>query len=200
LRVLASILHLADALAKKGDKAGAAQACCHGGDLLFDQGDWADDAKAYRDAIANQPDLAVAHCKLGLSLQQSGLYAEAVDELKTGHELGSKAATWTFPSQTRIRECERLIGRSGVVLGDELALINPGKLADRTMVNVDPTARISEIHRESWWSKTPPRSRPTNCARHSARLLPAEFATFDIVSSIRLLARPEIHCYSISDE
>jgi serine/threonine-protein kinase len=44
-----------------------------------------------------------------LWLKQKGQFREALGELRRGHELGSRTASWRYPSAQWVRECERLI-------------------------------------------------------------------------------------------
>ncbi len=54
--------------------------------------------------------LGLARCKVGLTLQEQGRFAEAVSALRRGHELGSKDPHWDYPSARWVREAERLAG------------------------------------------------------------------------------------------
>lgn len=100
--------YLAEALAKKGELARAASISCDVGYILAGLGEYEEAAKACRDAIRYQPDMAVAHLRLGQSLEAMGLYSEALGELRRGHELGSKVEGWNYPSAQLVGECERL--------------------------------------------------------------------------------------------
>jgi serine/threonine protein kinase/Flp pilus assembly protein TadD len=64
---------------------------------------------AYREAIRIRKDYAEAHCNLGLVLRQKGEFREALQELRRGHELGSKIPGWPIPSAQWVRECERSV-------------------------------------------------------------------------------------------
>jgi serine/threonine-protein kinase len=64
---------------------------------------------AYRKATQLKPDLAEAHCNLGIVLREQGRFAEALSELRRGHELGSKRPGWRYPSARWVKQCERLV-------------------------------------------------------------------------------------------
>jgi hypothetical protein len=83
------------------------------GGALRDSGDLPGAIEACREAIRRQPDLAVAHCCLGLCLRDRGEYAEALAELRTGHDLGSKRPDWRYPSADWVRQAERKAARAG---------------------------------------------------------------------------------------
>jgi hypothetical protein len=55
-----------------------------------------------------QPGYPEAHCNLGHTLRDQGQFAEALEELRRGHESGSKAPGWPYPSAAWVRQCERL--------------------------------------------------------------------------------------------
>jgi hypothetical protein len=77
------------------------------------------------------PDYAEAHCNLGNVLRQAGRYAEALEELRRGHELGARQPNWRYPSADWVRECERLLALDArlpaVLKGDD----HPGDAAER---------------------------------------------------------------------
>jgi serine/threonine protein kinase/Flp pilus assembly protein TadD len=79
------------------------------GFLLFQQGHLDRAARSFRRAIALQPDLADVHCHLGLVLQKQGAYAEALAELKRGHEMGWQRNHWPYPSARWVEECQRMV-------------------------------------------------------------------------------------------
>ena len=66
-------------------------------------------SSSIRAAIRLEPAYAEAHCNLGHSLRQTGRYAEALEELRRGDELGSKRPDWRYPSAEWVRQCERLM-------------------------------------------------------------------------------------------
>jgi tetratricopeptide (TPR) repeat protein len=94
------------------------------GVALRDQGDLAGAVAAYRKAVALKPDSAEAHCNLGIALQQQGEFAKALEELRRGHEFGSKDPLWRHPSAEWVRQCQHL-----VELDRRLADILAGKAA-----------------------------------------------------------------------
>jgi tetratricopeptide (TPR) repeat protein len=61
---------------------------------------------AYREAIRLRPDYAEAHCFLGNALVNQGQLADALAALREGHHLGSRRASWPYPSEVWVRECE----------------------------------------------------------------------------------------------
>jgi serine/threonine-protein kinase len=79
------------------------------GNALRDQGDLEGAAGAFRQAIVCKPDFAEAHCNLGQTLRRQGRFAEALDELKRGHALGSRNPRWPYPSDQWAREAEQLV-------------------------------------------------------------------------------------------
>jgi tetratricopeptide (TPR) repeat protein len=80
---------LANALEKKGDLESAIG--CH------------------QTALRINPKYAEAHCNLGLAYWKQGRFADAVTALKTGHEIGSQRAGWSYPSATWIQGAQRLV-------------------------------------------------------------------------------------------
>jgi eukaryotic-like serine/threonine-protein kinase len=77
---------------------------------------------AYREAARANPEYAKAHIHVGLQLGKQARFAEALDSLRQGHELGSKIKGWSVPSARLVRECERLLeldGRLPAVLRGE---------------------------------------------------------------------------------
>jgi serine/threonine-protein kinase len=63
----------------------------------------ADAEAAYREALRLQPDDAEAHCNLGFVLRRQGRFAEALAELRQGHELGSRLPGWRYDSAQWVR-------------------------------------------------------------------------------------------------
>jgi hypothetical protein len=51
----------------------------------------------------------MSHCNLGHALRSKGSYAEALVELRKGHELGLKTPAWTYPSAAWVRDAESLV-------------------------------------------------------------------------------------------
>jgi tetratricopeptide (TPR) repeat protein len=59
---------------------------------------WAEAADQYREFISRKPEYAEAHCNLGHCLVRIGEFAEAVESVRRGHELGSTRSNWRYPS------------------------------------------------------------------------------------------------------
>jgi Tfp pilus assembly protein PilF len=66
-------------------------------------------AATYRIAISLDAEYADAHCNLGHTLREQGHLAEALAELKKGHEFSADRPNWNYPSEQWIARCERLI-------------------------------------------------------------------------------------------
>jgi tetratricopeptide (TPR) repeat protein/serine/threonine protein kinase len=64
---------------------------------------------AYRESIRLKKDYPEAHCNLADALKQKGEFRQALEELRRGHELGSKDPRWPYPSAQWVRQCERLV-------------------------------------------------------------------------------------------
>jgi eukaryotic-like serine/threonine-protein kinase len=79
-------------------------------------------AAAYRKAIEIDPKYAEAHCNLGHILRNQGQFRAALEELRTGHELGSKQPAWRYPSAQWVKDAERM-----VELDQRLSAIGEGK-------------------------------------------------------------------------
>ena len=112
----------------------------------------------YRAAIRVTPDFAEAHCNLGRALRKQGNYAASLDELRTGHALGSKRSDWPYPSADWILQAERL-----VALGDGLAAILQGNQQPKD--NVERLA-VAQVYCD--------RNRPAAAARLRAKVLEAD--------------------------
>ena len=76
----------------------------------------------YQQAVRLQPDWAAAHVNLGGELLKSGQFRQAVEELRLAHQLGSRTAGWTYPSERWLRDAERV-----AELDTRLARILEGK-------------------------------------------------------------------------
>ncbi len=59
-------------------------------------------------AVKLQPEWPEARINLGLAIQRQGRYAEALDLIKSGHELGIKKKDWAYPSAQWLVEAEAL--------------------------------------------------------------------------------------------
>jgi serine/threonine protein kinase/Flp pilus assembly protein TadD len=73
-------------------------------------------------AVALAPYNAYAHSDLGLLLRDQGRFAEGLQHLRRGHELGCHDPQWPDHSGLRIQQCERL-----VQLDQKLATVLQGK-------------------------------------------------------------------------
>jgi tetratricopeptide (TPR) repeat protein len=60
-------------------------------------------------AVRLHPEDPLAHCALGELLRDSGRFAEGLEALRHGHELGSKQPRWPYPSAEWVGHCERLV-------------------------------------------------------------------------------------------
>jgi serine/threonine-protein kinase len=78
-------------------------------DLLKAQGKLAEAEEEYREVIRLNPDDPGAHTNLGAFLRDQGRFREALDELRRGHELGSRTPNWRYPSGQWVKQCERLV-------------------------------------------------------------------------------------------
>src|SRR5262249_34244419 len=64
---------------------------------------------AYRKAIEVRPGYAEAHCNLGDLYLSLGQFAQALEVLRKGHELGRQQPGWRYPSDRWVKDCERLL-------------------------------------------------------------------------------------------
>jgi serine/threonine-protein kinase len=92
------------------------------GNVLYARRELDEAGKEYRLAIALKGDHAQAHCNLGHLLRDRGQFAAALEELRKGHELGSRQPGWPYPSAQWVRKAERL-----AALDQKLAAILEGK-------------------------------------------------------------------------
>jgi tetratricopeptide (TPR) repeat protein len=76
----------------------------------------------YREVLHLNKDNAEVQCELGLILVRQGRFADALAELKRGHELGTKNRGWTRPSAQWVRTAEQL-----VQLDERLSALLAGK-------------------------------------------------------------------------
>jgi len=87
------------------------------GIILKDKGQLDEAIAAYREAIRIKQDYPEAHCNLGNALRQQGSFPEALEELRRGHELGSREPDWRYPSARWVRQCERQVELDGKLPG-----------------------------------------------------------------------------------
>ena len=71
-----------------------------------DQHHWIKATNSYQKTIESDPNHAEAHCNLAMCLQSSGQFAEALQYMRRGHELGSKRSDWNYPSAEWVRTAE----------------------------------------------------------------------------------------------
>jgi tetratricopeptide (TPR) repeat protein len=95
------------AIATKQDFPEAYEAHYDLGLALRDKGRLDEAIAEYRAAIRLKQDHPRAHVWLGNALQGQGEYRAALEELRRGHELGSRSASWPYPSAEWVRQCER---------------------------------------------------------------------------------------------
>lgn len=79
------------------------------GNALEARGAVDDAIAAYRQSILLDKDYAEAHCNLGLRLADKGQLREGLEELRRGHDIGSRSPSWNYPSADWVRQCERLV-------------------------------------------------------------------------------------------
>jgi tetratricopeptide (TPR) repeat protein len=79
------------------------------GVALGHKGQLDDAITAFREAIALKRDYAEAHCDLGVALLDKGQFQQALEELRLGHQLGSRDPRWPHPSAQWVREAERWV-------------------------------------------------------------------------------------------
>jgi tetratricopeptide (TPR) repeat protein len=87
------------------------------GNALMSKGKVDDAIARYQTAIQINKDYAEAHHNLGQALGQQGEFRKALEEMRRGHELGSKKPGWRDPAGQLIRQCERLVELDGRLPG-----------------------------------------------------------------------------------
>jgi tetratricopeptide (TPR) repeat protein len=75
---------------------------------LWEKGDWALAAAAYRRVLERKPDHAEALCNLGGCLVRLGRFTEALEPLRKGDELGRQQPGWSHPSEQWVKDAESL--------------------------------------------------------------------------------------------
>ena len=78
---------------------------------------------SYREAIALRAEYAEAHCNLGLALVRDGQIAAGLDELRRGHEIGSRDPAWKYGSARWVADTEQLLKKE-----EQLLAIASGKI------------------------------------------------------------------------
>lgn len=115
--------NLGNGLAAKGDFDGSAAALreairlkpdlqwAHGnlGNALKAKGELDEAVSAFREELRLYPDNAKAHFNLGFALRDKAQFAESLDEIRKGHELGTKRADWREPSGQWVEEAQRFL-------------------------------------------------------------------------------------------
>lgn len=90
------------------------------GHTLSEMGDAEGAATSYRESIRLDPEIAEAHCNLGLWLSRTGRFREGLELVRKGHELGSRRAGWSYPSQEWVERAERRVEvETRIVAGEE---------------------------------------------------------------------------------
>jgi tetratricopeptide (TPR) repeat protein/tRNA A-37 threonylcarbamoyl transferase component Bud32 len=79
------------------------------GTALMRKGSLDEAIATYRHLIKLKPDYALAHCNLGFALRRKGQLAASLEALRRGHELGSRQAAWTYPSEQWMKYGARLV-------------------------------------------------------------------------------------------
>jgi tetratricopeptide (TPR) repeat protein len=79
------------------------------GTVLLEQGDSPAAAACFERALEINPDHAEAHCNLGSALLNQGDPRAALEEVRTGHNLGVRRKDWHNPSDQWIKRCEHFI-------------------------------------------------------------------------------------------
>jgi tetratricopeptide (TPR) repeat protein len=100
---------------------------------------------AYRQAIRLRKDYPEAHCNLGGILLKKGHFHAAVQALRRGHELGSRAPRWPYPSAQWLREA-RTLAR----LDDRLPAFLAGKEQPRDADDSLAIARLCVVFRQRY--------------------------------------------------
>ncbi len=86
-----------------------AEAYSNLGIALADQGKLREAVEAHQKALAIRPDYAEAYCNLGFALQRQGKLAGALTAFRQGHQLGSRRASWPYPTAAWVRNAEQLV-------------------------------------------------------------------------------------------
>ncbi len=88
-------------------------------------------------AIRLNPDLAAAHCVLGMALQRQNRFCEALQAFERGHDLGSTREDWSLPSARWVVQARLCID-----IEPRIPAIMAGK--DRP-ANADEAAALADI-------------------------------------------------------
>ncbi len=79
------------------------------GNALMDKVDQDAAIASYREATRRKPNFAEAQCSLGLALEKQDQFPEALQWLRSGHQIGSKSPNWNRPSAAWVARCEHLL-------------------------------------------------------------------------------------------
>jgi hypothetical protein len=79
------------------------------GITLRDQKDLNGAVLHFRKAVELEPSNPIYHNNLGLVLRDRGRFAEALEELRQAHALGSRRPDWTDPTAQCVHECATLL-------------------------------------------------------------------------------------------
>jgi serine/threonine-protein kinase len=101
------------------------------GTVLSAQGRPDETQAAYREALRLNPEFPEAHCNLGRLLLHSGRFTEALEELRRGHELGTRRADWRYPSGQWVREAEQILALDARLPAVLKGNVHPAGTAER---------------------------------------------------------------------
>jgi tetratricopeptide (TPR) repeat protein len=82
----------------------------------------------FNEAIRLKPDDAESFCRLGLTQRRKGLLTDSLNNIKTGHDLGTKSPEWRHSSADWLREGQKLVEldkRLREILGGQETLTDP---------------------------------------------------------------------------
>src|SRR5262249_57609587 len=82
-------------------------------------------------AMEPDPKSRGPRCSLAGILVLKGLFREALEEIRRGHELGSRNPGWRYPSAQWVRQYERLVELDGRLPGILEGKITPSSAAER---------------------------------------------------------------------
>jgi serine/threonine protein kinase/Flp pilus assembly protein TadD len=113
------------------------------GFALYAKGQLDEAIAEYREAIRLKKDFPEAHCNLGLLLmREKGEFREALEELRRGHEIGSRNPRWPHPSAQWVRQCQRL-----AELDEKLPAFLSGKATPASPAEQIEMARLCTLKR-----------------------------------------------------
>jgi tetratricopeptide (TPR) repeat protein len=115
------------------------------GTILQAKGQLDEAIAAYREAIRLRKDYADAYCNLGDALRRQGEFRQALEELRRGHELGSRNPRWRYPSAQWVRQCERLVELDGRLPGFLEGKITPASATEQ--IELAELCSVKRLHR-----------------------------------------------------